>query len=328
MSNAILPHSSPSPWHARQAAMLYEYASLNYLKKLHKVVTQLIDGVVDPLLTISASQGRDALLKNGQWETRNTSENWANNAWPFLKELQGSLAKDIAMRAFDQYKITATSECLRGAEQFSMQWATADEEKEYERAVALVNSFASNIDYTLFPQREPRWSDYDFFYAYAGFKAESPRIPKFRIRTDLIGETGGVPPRTGVYIAADDPNAALQFAVSGNAGIRLREASTFNQIGLDALAAVGRNDLWFNQQKMVDFATKSKHAALLDRRIALDCGPNADLAAPYVAMHAFETHPAKWYFVEIVPDEFDDVELTPSVETSAESPERRAGGET
>lgn len=74
--------------------MLYEYSSIEYLTKLIQLVNQLIVGIVDPVLTAAAAQGWDALLKSPRWRIRDTPENWANNAWPFLKELQASLAKD------------------------------------------------------------------------------------------------------------------------------------------------------------------------------------------------------------------------------------------
>lgn len=307
--------------------MLYEYASLDYLKKLHLVVTQLIDGVVDPLLTVAASQQRDALLTNPQWGTRDTSDNWANNAWPFLKDLQASLSKDIAMRAFDKYKLTATDDKLRGAEQFSTLWLTPEEEREYQAAVALVNAFASRIDNTFDPQVRPRWNDYNFAYNFGGFQNEKPRIPKFRILPDLTGETGKLPPRTGVYMAVDDPNAALQFAAAGNDGIKLREASTFNDIGLDALKTVGREHLWFDQDRMFDFATKSRHAPLFVKWLTVSGTQKPKLAPSAVAAQAFTTVPAKWVFVEIVADDYEDTAIPVNGTPAADVVQRLAGGE-
>jgi hypothetical protein len=317
-----------SPWQSRQAAMLYHYASLDYLKKLFRVVTHLIEGVADPLLAVAANQQRDSLLKNSIWGGRNTSENWANYAWPFLKEMQTSLAKNIALRAFDQYKVTEVSECLRGAEQFSMQWATEAEEKQYLQTVELVNSYAGPIDKTLYPRVKPRWSDFGFYSCFAGFKAECPRIPKFRVRSDLTAETGRVPPRTGVYISADDPHAILQFATAGNDGIKLRDASTFSQLGLEVLAAVGRNDLWFNEKKMFDFAINSKHLDLIRNTMEVSGQLMPSLASAAIANHAVTTHPSTWCFIEVIPDEFENVDFPPLATEAPALQIRLTGGET
>lgn len=307
--------------------MLYKYTSLAYLKQLHTVVTQAIDGVIDPLLDFATAQGRDKVLVSPQWGTRNTSQNWANNAWPMLKDLQASIAKDIAMRAFGNYKVTATDEKLRGAEQFSMQWLTAEEESQYNQAIAVINRYSSKIDRTFSPEPLPRWNDFIFSRCFAEFKIESPLVQKFRIRDDIAVKTGNAAPRTGVYMAADMPEAALQFAVAGNGGFKLKEASTFNDIGWDALTRVGREKLWLDDAAMLDFATKSRHATLFTDRIRISGAVDAELAPSAVARHSFTTKPAIWYFVEEIPDEFEPVDL-PLQSTEASSPSlRQAGGE-
>lgn len=307
--------------------MLYRYTSLDYLKSLHTIVTQAIDGVVDPLLETAGAQGRDTILSNQQWGTRNTSKNWADNAWPMLKDLQASIAKDIAMRAFDKYKMTATDEKLRGTEQFSMQWLTAEEEHQYNRAIARISQMASKIDDTFSPELKPRWDDYGFAYCFPEFKVESPMIPKFRVRHDIAGETGKTAPRTGVYIAAGMPEAALQFAVAGNGGIKLKEASTFNEIGWEALQCVGRDRLWFDEQAMLDYATTSKHAALFAKWINISGSVKAKLAPSAVAQASFTTKPAHWFYVEEIPDEFESVELPSRTLDVPLNVQRQIGGE-
>ncbi|XLZ71968.1 hypothetical protein ABT364_08360 [Massilia sp. SR12] len=189
-----------SPWQSRQAAMLYHYASLGQLMRLHAVVAQMLEGAVNSLLDRAATQQRGALLRSPQWGNRNTSENWASYGWLFLEQLQTSLAKDISMRAFDKYKVTSVNECLRGAEQYSMQWATEAEEEQYRQATGLINSIAGPIDQTVYHRPNPQWSDYAFYGYFEAFRSDCPRIPKFRIRNDLFGVTGQIPPRTGVDI--------------------------------------------------------------------------------------------------------------------------------
>jgi hypothetical protein len=297
-----------TPWQARQAAMLYQYASLDHLKGLHHAVTQLIDGVVGPMLDLAEAQGRDAILTDPRWGTRDTAENWANNAWPYLKDLQASLAKTIAMRAFDKFNVTWVSSNLRGVEQSSTQWMSPEEEERYEAVAQLISFYADPIDKTVDPSPKPHWDDFDFAYYFASFAAGSPRIPRFRMRPDLAAATGQAPPRTGVYLCADDPHAALQFAATGPGGIRLRDAATFNAIGLEALAAVGRESLWFDNAKMYAFATASKHVALFGT-LAIGGKPAPRLAPSGVAGAAFTTRPGTWHFVEIVPDQFEDVRI-------------------
>lgn len=272
-----------SPWQRRQAAMLYRYSSLDYLRRLHQLVSHLIDGVADPLITLAQAQGRDAVVSDAKWGGRYTSENWANNAWPILKELQAELSKDIALRSFDKYKKTSVDECLRGAEQFSMLWSTPEEERQYQLAVQAVNNIATRIDNTVDPQSSPRWSDYSLATIFPSFIEESPKIPEFRVREDLKCRTGSMPPRTGVYVSADDANAALQFAATGPAGFKLREAKTFNHIGLEALAAVGRADLWTNAPKMLEFALTSAHSPLFSPSIRFFGKDHPNLAASAVA---------------------------------------------
>jgi hypothetical protein len=66
MNSSAIPDQpfTLSLWHRKQAAMLYHFASLDHLKGLHRMVNQLIDGVVDPLLDLAGPRfcpGRSAL---------------------------------------------------------------------------------------------------------------------------------------------------------------------------------------------------------------------------------------------------------------------------
>jgi hypothetical protein len=296
-----------SSWQKAQAALLYHFASLDYLKELHRMVSNLMDGVVDPLLTLSKSQNRDSALKDPRWGTRNTTENWSNNAWPFLRDFQVSLAKDIAARAFERYEITDANNCFRGISEYSMLWATVEEEERFNDLVKKISDYAINIDQTLDDYHHSRWSDYGFAYSYSEFAAENPKLPKFRVRRDLIGESGKKPTRTGVYVAQEDPYAALQFAWTGGPGGKLRPAKTLNDIGLAALKEVGRKDLWLDDEKMFDFAMRSPQVALFKPTIYMRGTEHRDFAAGAVAGEAFSDQPRKWYFVEMINGEFKDI---------------------
>lgn len=304
--------------------MLYEYASLPYLKKLHQLVTQMIDGLIDPMLALAQAEGRDKAMTTARWGDRDTAENWGNNAWPFLKDLQAKLARDIALRAFDKYSATDVFSSLRGADQSSTLWQTDEEEARYEAAQRLLTRYADVIDSTLDPQA-PHWDDYGFAYYFRSFALEHPQIPVFRIRTDLVAETGMFPPRTGVYVSATDPHAALQFAAAGAGGIRLREATTFNERGLDALRIVGRPALWFDAEKMLAYVLQS-NAPALRQQVDVFGQNDASLAPSAVARAAFSEHPDTWLFVEQVPDQYQPVDFDWNVAAPLPQAQRLAGG--
>lgn len=325
------PLSNPTPLTDRQklqAAILYHFASFDYLKGLHRMVTNLMDGIVDPLIAQSQSQNRDSVLISTRWGNRNTTANWCNNAWPFLRDYQLSLSKALASRAIESYGITDTNNCFRGMSEYSMQWATAEEEAIFNDMIRIISNYAAGIDQTLDDYHHSRWSDYSFAHEYQSFIADHPQIPKFRVRTDITGESGKTPSRTGVYITQNDPHAALQFAWKGNGGGKLRPAKTFNEIGLAALRQVGRNDLWIDDQKMFDFAVKSPHFDLFKPTIYMLDVENRDLAAGAVEGEAFADISCKWYFVEIINGEFEAANITiGTMENLLTMPERVPGGE-
>jgi hypothetical protein len=321
------PHLSP--WHKRQAAMLYHFSSLDYLKGLHRMVSNAVAGEVEPLLMLAKAQGRDTVLTDARWGTRNTAENWANNAWPFLKDLQTSLAKDISNRALERYQKTAVNECFRGLREYSMQWATADEEQRFEEILETISAYSNEIDTTLDDYYGVSgWTDSAFTRGFAEFRAEHHSLPCFRVRTDVTAESGKTPSRTGVYIAQDDPNAALQFAWIGNGGGKLRAASTFSEIGLAALQAVGRKDLWLNDQKMFEFATSGKYDDLFRPTIYMLGQEHLDFAWMAVSKEAFIDRPCKWYFVETVNGEFESLDDDTVSLPTAEFADRIIGGQT
>jgi hypothetical protein len=315
------------PWRKKQAAMLYHFASLEYLKGLHLMVSNLVNGIVDPLLIRAKAQNRDSVLTDPRWGSRDTSENWSNNAWPFLKDFQSSLVKDIAGRAFERYHITSANECLRGIGEFSMRWATIEEEQQFMEIVKAISEYASNIDDTLNDYHDSRWTDSGFAHSYKKFMTEHRHIPRFQVRKDITGESGKVPSRTGVYVAQDDPHAALQFAWTGNGGGRLRPSQTFNEIGLAALAAVGRQDLWFDDEKMFEFAMQGPYVETFRPTIYMLGEENRDFASLAISQNGYVERPCKWYFVEIVNGEFESIDDISISEPVAQISARISGGE-
>jgi hypothetical protein len=203
-------------WQKKQAVLLYHFASLDYLKGLQKRLNDLMM-FIDPTLDLAKAQDRDLLLVSKQWGNRNPSENWANNAWPFLKDFQLSIAKHIANRALEIYCITGANQCGRGMDEISMAWSTPEEEEEkFHEMFESLATYARYIDNTMNKnERAGKWNDFRLAVTWQQFKDQFHALPKFRVRTDVVGESNKLPMRTGVYISQDDPNGALQFAWAG-----------------------------------------------------------------------------------------------------------------
>ena len=113
--------------------------------------------------------------------------------------------------------------------------------------------------------------------------------------------------RTGVYLPLDDPHGTPQFCWTGAPAGRLLECSAFNDLGLEALAAVGRSDLRINNNRMHAFVQNH----LNDPRLTKDpfftkSASNVDLAPSLVARNAFTSRPCSWIYVEQVHGEAMD----------------------
>ncbi|MES2743160.1 MAG: hypothetical protein V4754_19725 [Pseudomonadota bacterium] len=302
------PPFEMTQWQKKQAAMLYHFASMGYLKGLQQRVNDLI-AFVEPTLDLAKAQNRDARLVSAQWGTRNTSQNWSNNAWPFLADFQKGIAQSIAERAFEVYDTSGVNNCARGISEYSMEWTTHEEEDKFKAMFEELSLYALDMDSTLYRSGpDGRWTDFTFALTWAECKHLFPKLPKLQIRADVEGESGRVPVRTGVYVSQNDPHAALQFAWTGDKYGRLLNAKTFNKIGLDALKFVGRRELWFNDQRMYAFATSPKYLKLFKDDVTWNDLPSFDLAPSAVGREAFEARPCKWYYVEMVNGEFEDID--------------------
>jgi hypothetical protein len=293
------------PWQRRQAAMLLHYASLDYLKNLHHIVRELVNGNEAPMLDLARRQGRASALVNARWGMRDTAGKW-RNAWPVVRDVELLLAKDIARRSAGRYGLPTVVEFFYDNERRDFSYPTEPEQQQYEAFASLISDYARRIDATLEARENSQWDDHGFACVFANFIDECPRIPKFHVRTDVAFPTGTVPPWTGAYVSRSDPNAALQFAWTGAAGCELRNARTFNEIGLAALEQVGRSDLWFNRDKMFTFATSPAYASRFHDELHFGAEVFKDLAPSAVAGAAFINQPSDWYFVEVVEDDFED----------------------
>ena len=118
-------------WQKRQAALLYHFASLEYLKGLKQRIDALTSGA-DVLIDEAQAQGRDALIVNERWGARDISANWGTYGFPALLDFQQKTAKDIAKRAHEAYSIIGANQCARLLGELSMRWATEEEEEAFK----------------------------------------------------------------------------------------------------------------------------------------------------------------------------------------------------
>ncbi len=294
----------------RQATLLYHWMSQDYLKGLLAMIDALIKGA-DVNLELAKRQGRDALLTNSRWGVSDTSANWSTHVFPALEDFRKSTIRDIALRANESYEFTGANQCGRMISEFSSMWMTPEEEERFRQQWEAVYHYAGKIDAAAGSGGQRRMiTDFSMTLDWQEDGHLFSRLPKLRVRTDVEAVTGKKPLRTGVYVAQDDPHAALQFAWTGNDDGVLGEARTFSDVGQRLLAAVGREGLWIDDAKLAPIAIRE-----IERNAALDTGGTSiaeirahpEFASGAMAFAAaFTTRPCKWYFVEKIDGEFDE----------------------
>ena len=292
------------PWQKRQAALLYHFASLEYLKGLKPQIDELIawtDTVLDD------RSGLDAIgLAELNWAPSDTAANFSTHAFPALVEFQESTARDIAQRAFESYDITGAHQCARMLQEYGGQmiWATPEQAAEFKERFERIYKYASEIDYVM--QRPPTLDDSVFRNGWLAHKQLFPKLPKFKVRTDVESVTDAIPPRTGVYVPQDDPYGALQFRWTGGGYGELCECVTFSAIGLDVMRLLGWDSLFdIDQDALFQFSQRPEYRSVFKD---YDGNPVADAEeATYAVLEAAYTRrPCKWYYVELVNDEYED----------------------
>jgi len=216
-------------------------------------------------------------------------------------DFKKSVVKDIALRAREEYHSTRANEYSRRLSEYS----TLTPEVE------AVFRYAGEIDAVM--GRPPSMGDFTFWITWNECKSQFPELPKFRVRTDIKGRTDKVPPRTGVYVPQDDVYGALQFGWTGGGYGKLCDTNTFNEIGLEATAVAGGEHLWLwdNGPGLLAFAKQPKYEGVFQD---LEGNPVTDeeTAVFAIAQEAFVARPCKWYFVEMIQDEFEDPNEPPA----------------
>lgn len=300
----------------RQAARLYYFSRLDYLKGLKERVDALVESI-DPAIERAQRLGVDRILTNERWGVRDTVANWTTGAWPYLKSFQQGVVKDIAGRAYERYSGSGASECWMALNEFSMMWATAEQEAEFKQRFDAVYQYALEIDAVV---RRPCSHTQESQYANAWLSIghSTIRLPRFVVREDIVGRSGAVPSKTGVYVAQNDPFSVCQFAWTGTWMKERKEgylddANLLNELGRDAARAVGHKYLWAEDVRLVEYLKKSKYASDYSKYVSerktrrLEASVDDPIEAViYVSEFGTESKPVDWYYVELVEGEYDD----------------------
>ena len=292
-------------WQKKQAALLYFFSSAHYLEGLRDRVRTL-RFFADGILNTDRVQLRDKVLKSKRWGNRDTVQNWQNNAWPFLGDFEQSIDKSIIDQRSNTYHRTGAYHCARGMSEVSMQWMAPEEQGRFDRMFEEASKYARYIDDTMDrTAHATRWCDFGLTMAWRNHMDQVEVLPKLRARSDLVAESGQLPPRTGVYISTDDPAAALQFAWTGSSEGKLLDCTTFNDTGKAALATVGRAGMWTDGNAMLRIVLDNLSNPDFTNDPFFEESQTPDLAPSLVARNAFTSHSARWCYVELIEDEFE-----------------------
>ena len=209
--------------------------------------------------------------------------------------------------------------------EISSLWMTEEEEGSFKTQWEMVSCYAQKIDAAVGVGGDKRLKDSSMVYAWQNNANLFPKLPKFKVRTDVLAETGRRPPRTGVYVSQDDPHATLQFGWTGNSDGMLGPSRTFNELGLKVLSTVGRDALWLDGNKMAAFAGPLFRQGLLHDRGGFAPGDEDDpeCAGTILSMQSFTDRPCKWYYVERVEGEYEDEPQATATPAPAEQPRGR-----
>jgi len=305
----------------RQATLIYHFTSLDYLQGLLLRIDGLLQ-YADYLL--ERRKVVEPFMYSAQWGARHTGANWSSTAYPAIVDFREQVLKAIASRDTEVYGDSGAAFCSRMLAEYSMMWMSPDQEEAFKQRFEEVSNYAGEMDGIVgLLGRATPWGDYSFWVTWQQHKGLFPRLPKFRVHTDIVGRSGEVPPRTGAYVPADDPHGAMQFAWIGTTSDGYRQGKllnckTFNDIGLDALAAVGREGLWSDDVGLAAFFAKVWHRIpdaadkyngwLLEENGAIKIKPR--LAAPAVSRSSSIARACDWYFVELLEGEFEDGDAT------------------
>lgn len=286
----------------RQATLLYYFSSMEYLDTIIERVRALT-AFTDQKLDYVTRVERDKAMREIGWSESHLSANWSTNAHPMLKDCLRALLRQKAMRSTEWYDISGVRSALTGMGYFSINWTLPEEEEKFLELNGEAADAGANLDATV----QHTWTDFDMVLSWEKFKHAFPRLPRFRVRTDVSGESGKRPVRTGVYVPQDDPYGTLQFGWTGNADGSLIACETFSDLAREYAMIVGRDKLW---QAPNAQARKPDRVEFDDRHFDDWCRTAKNIKfEDWISARnerAFSTRACKWYFVEHIDGEFED----------------------
>jgi hypothetical protein len=178
MPDSTTPTYELSLWQKRQAAMLYYYSSMDYLNALLPKIEKL---VVMADMLLERRSILDPLMVSERWGVRDTAANWSTGGFPALIEFRESTMRHIAKRASQCYGITGANQCARMLREYSMQWATVEQEEEFRERAEQAFKYAGKIDGVM----QQRWSDVTFWFIWQKNKHLFPCLPKFKVHLNV-----------------------------------------------------------------------------------------------------------------------------------------------
>jgi hypothetical protein len=286
----------------RQAALLYHFSSMEFLDAIISRVRALA-AFTDQTLEYALRVDRDKAMRAHGWDEGHLAANWSTYAHPMLNDCLRALLRQKQMRATEWYDIAGVSGTLTGMHHFSMNWTLPEEEEKFRELSRDAAGLGFKLDATI----NRYWTDLGTESSWVLYKSDIRKLPKFRIRTDVEGESGKRPIRTGVYVPQDDPHGTLQFAWTGNNDGALDLCETFSDLALEYLAIVGRDKIW---RAPNEAARKKERVEPTDEYFDDWCRAYKKMQFPdFISSRnerAFVERPCKWYFVEQIAGEFED----------------------
>ncbi|HDS1676551.1 TPA: hypothetical protein QEL58_002078 [Stenotrophomonas maltophilia] len=292
-----------NPWHKRQAALIHHFTSMEYLKGLLPQIDSLL-AMTDQMLDDRSHLDTAGRALAG-WESQDTASHFSTYAYPALMEFRECVVEDIALRSIERYRGAGEHQCSRMLEEYAYQmaWATPEQEKLFRETTERVFRYARQISSIV--SRPSTMDDFAYWLLWNESAADTQHIPAFRVRTDICVHTHQTPPRTGIYVAKDDPMASLQFAWTGGYG-RLCPAMALNDVGRAVVKQIGREGLWGDTQTIYRFLDENRHLDLYGwSDVQADV---AKVAPSVIAGECFDLQECDWYFVEPIPDAFEDID--------------------
>lgn len=310
-------------WQKHQATLIDYFSSLEYLKGLLTRIEALIAGA-DLTLDAALADGRDRFIANAQWGTRDTAANWNTYGYPALLDWKQTIQRQISLRAVEGYSTTDAQNCAGKLRELSMRWSSEEEEQKFNRSFDAAYGYASNIDRLM--KRPQSANDGVYHTLWNGFDLDDPlwrrpaygelfpRLPRFRIRTDVVAESGKLPPRTGIYVPQEDPYGTLQFGWTGGKwNGSLAECITFNQLGRQIANAIGRHQLWDATPDLLEYV-RQHFPRQFESTVRESCGStftdgdlhDLEMGVIFLGRNGFTEIPCKWCFVEKIEDDWED----------------------